>query len=186
MDLPSLFAVYEPFDHREFLQHLRNLRFQDPNWLYDSRLRTDQPLQGDIFPHVELHFTRRDGTAAAHHGAAMLIANSCDTVPEQDPAAAMAPVQLLDSVAAELRHEVDREGRLETIRANRRTSRFYLPATAADPERYVDFTFASAVSTRRIQDLYASHQRDILRLTERGWYLLTGKLAHHFARGERE
>lgn len=86
MDLPSLFTVYQPFNHPEFLQHLKNLR----------------------------------------------------------------------------------------------------PATAEYPERYADFTFLSAVSTRRIQELYASDKQGILRLTEPGWYLLTGKLAHHFARGERE
>jgi hypothetical protein len=186
VDLPSLFTVYQPFNHPEFLQHLKDLRFQDPKWLYDSRRQTAEPLQGDIFPRVELHFTDRGGAAAAYHGAAMLVANSCDTVPEQDPAAAMAPVQNLDRVSAELDDQPDRESRIQIIRANRRTSRFYLPATAEYPERYADFTFLSAVSTRRIQELYASGKQGILRLTEPGWYLLTGKLAHHFARGERE
>lgn len=48
--------------------------------------------------------------------------------------------------------------------------RFYLPATAEYPERYADFTFLSAVSTRRIQELYASDKQGILPLTEPGWY----------------
>jgi len=49
----------------------------------------------------------------------------------------------------------------------------------------VNFSFCGSVSTVRIACAYEdTDPADILRLSDNGWYFLTGKLAHHFVREE--
>jgi hypothetical protein len=186
VEFQELFTVYRPFNHAAFLRELERLAFQEAKWLYASGEMDRAPLQGDIFPEIELQFTNSDGGPETYIGPAMLVANSCDAVPEQDLVAAMAPVQEVTDYLEGIQDQSDWKGRVDTLRRNRFTSRFYLPAVGTFPERYVDFAFTAAVSTRRIRTKFEAQQSEILRLSERGWYLLTGKLAHHFARGSRE
>lgn len=49
----------------------------------------------------------------------------------------------------------------------------------------MNFSFCGSVSTVRIACAYEdTDPADILRLSDNGWYFLTGKLAHHFVREE--
>jgi hypothetical protein len=182
VELPNIFTPIRLFSHPEFLQGLRDLAFQDPNWLYTNGLPDEEPLQGDVFPEARLYFTGPDGEPVEYIGSAMLVANSCDAVPAQDPVAAMAPV-----VPLELFERERGAGDAETLRRNRFSSRMYLPAQGEKPELYVDFRYTAAVSTARIREMFkaAGGRGGIVRLSESGWYLLTGKIAYSFARGGR-
>lgn len=179
------YAPYQYFNHDAFLKSLRNLDFGNPKWMYDATSRDDAPLQGDILPAVELHWTDSNGEALQWIGPAMLLSNSCDLVPEQDPAAAMAPVFPIDEFVDRFAPP-QRERERSAIQTNQHTSRMYLPGASFLSESYVDFAWSSAVSTQRIATLFTSAGRkNILRLTEAAWYLLTGKLAHHYVREQR-
>lgn len=185
MDLSRLFTVYRPFDHEEFLRSLKQLRFQDSDWLFEGTPR-GEALQGDVLAEVEIAFTNADGGADLYVGSAMLLGNSCDAVPEQDPVVAVAPVLHLEQFVEQHADRKDAEGLVDLLRRNRLTSRFYLPAIGSYGERFVDFAFTAPISTQRLNRLYIEQREEGLRLSERGWWLLTGKLAHHFSRGSRE
>lgn len=178
VDLERLVAFYEPLSHEELARSIRGRRFADPKWLFMDVKQPD-PWQGDVVPDAELHLTMADGGAFRLTGPAMLLSHGCDAVPEQDPLALMAPVFEVSDFEAEYRQRVD------ALRANRLSGMFFLPAVGVLPDRYVDFNHACAVSTTRIAQLFADAplaQRT--RLSMRGWWLFTAKLAHHMARQE--
>lgn len=109
----------------------------------------------------------------------MLLSHGCDAVPDQDPVAVMAPVFDVGDFEAESPE------RVAALRNNQLSAILFLPAVADLPERYVDFNFACSVSTLRIQTLFADADLGLrTRLSMKGWWLLTAKLAHHSARKE--
>lgn len=184
LDLERLVELYEPLSHSDLVRSIRNRRFDDPKWLY-MPVTDRSPWQGDVVPHAELHLTTRDGVPARIEGPAMLLSHGCDTVPEQDPVAVMAPVFELQEFAERVRESPNSESRTANLRANRLSSIFYLPPVLDLPPRYVDFNFACAVSTIRIQELFAgSDPAQRTRFSMGGWWLFTAKLAHHHARKE--
>ena len=157
---------------------IKGRRFADPKWLY-MRIAQRDPWQGDVVPHAELHFTTQDATAVRLDGPAMLLSHGCDTVPDQDPVAVMAPVFDVSSFEEE---QPDRDAALKN---NQLSGMFYLPPVEDLPARYVDFNFACSISTVRIQQIFADSDPKLrTRLSMRGWWLFTGKLAHHLARQE--
>lgn len=186
-DLERVFDAYGPQDHEDFLDSLRGLNFQDPDWMYMPVDGDPEPWQGDVLPRAEIHFTSRDGEAARYTGKAMVLSHGCDVVPDQDPAATLAPVwsvpEYLDNLDLD---EEQRETRRAYLVRNRLTNLLFLPSPRGDgPNRVVNFSYGSPVSTTRIVSIYDDLDAgDLLRLSDRGWYLLTGKLAHHFVREE--
>jgi hypothetical protein len=180
-----IIATHRPLAPEAFVQAIRNLDFQNPKWLYDTVV-DPAPWQGDVVPAAELAYIREDGTAVGFRGAAILVSHGCDTVPERDPVATLAPVVPLDRFVSSL--PADLRGSQEgLLRGNRFTSKFFLPGYGETVDRYVDFAWAAAVSTRRIAKLFADcDPATRLRLSRNGWYLFTAKLTHHVAHEERQ
>lgn len=183
VDTEKVFKRYGPQDHGGFLRSLENLDFQDPDWLF-MRADDPKPWQGDVVPELEVPYTNRDGGTEQYVGPAMLLSNGCDMVPGQDPLAVAAPVFELDEYMEWL-DAADPDSILGNLRRNRLTEVIFLPGFGDHPDQCVNFTFAGAVSTHRIADLYDEGFTDeVLRFSDSGWYLLTGKLAHHYVRSE--
>lgn len=185
LDLGLVIAEYRPFNPEDFAKAVQRKDFARPKWLYDSLNREPEPWQGDILPDMELAFIDADGQDFIYEGTVMLLSHGCDTVAGRDEFALLAPVVTLSSYSERV-PEDERTDREAKVRYNTLSNTFYLPAYGTFPESCVDFAFASAVSTDRIQR--ACNDTDWarrLRLTSDGWYLLTAKLAHHFARVER-
>lgn len=184
VDTGKVFRRYGPQDHEGFLRSLEDLAFQDPNWLF-VRADDPKPWQGDVVPELEVAYTNQAGGTEQYVGPAMLLSNGCDMVPGQDPLTAAAPVFNLDEYM-DWRDAEDPDSILGNLRRNRLTEVFYLPEFGDHPEQCVSFTLAGAISTHRVTGLYDDEETmdDVLRLSDSGWYLLTGKLAHHYVRSE--
>jgi hypothetical protein len=185
LDLGIIIAEYRPFSPEEFAKSVRKRQFAQPKWLYSDLSRDPEPWQGDILPDMELAFIDANGEVLVYEGWAMVLSHGCDTVPGRDEVATLAPVFALEQYLARVPAEEQRQ-RAVNVRGNILSNVLYLPQYGPIPESCVDFSFASAVSTRRIERACkeaSSGQR--LRLSSEGWYLLTAKLAHHCARAER-
>ena len=185
LDLGLVIAEYRPFNPDEFTKSVRKKEFTNPKWLYDSANRKHEPWQGDILPDMELAYIGADGQVFVYEGAVMLLSHGCDTVVGRDDYALAAPVVAFREYVERV-PEDERGDRANNVQSNSFSNVLYLPAYGELPESCVDFAFASAVSTQRVQaaceDTEWAHR---LRLSSGGWYLLTAKLAHHFARVER-
>ena len=165
---------------------LRDLQFQDPNWLYEASHSEPLVFQGDIFENASVAYLDRTENAHIIDGPAMILSHGCDAVPGQSQLVTLAPIFDLDRFGQEVGGEDGGESRVETLRGNRFTGLMYLPAVLDREERYVDFHYAASVSVHLVEQWNERAVTDgFLRLTRRGWLLMTGKLAHHFARLER-
>jgi len=49
-DLERVFAAYEPLGRQQFLDSLKKLQFQNPDWLYMEVPDDLDPWQGDVIP----------------------------------------------------------------------------------------------------------------------------------------
>jgi hypothetical protein len=180
-DVEVVFHSYGPLDHETFKRSLRDLDFQDPNWLYQP-VASEEPWQGDVFPSGEVGQLVESGQVGVVEAPVMLLSHGCDAVPGQEEFATLAPVWPLSELGLS---GAWTDQRLNDLRSNRFTNLFYLPACGDLPESFVDFLQAGAVSTDYLARLARETPlQSKLRLREGGWYLLTGKLAHHVARVE--
>lgn len=187
--LERIFRIYHPRSHEEFLGALRDLRFADPNWLYEAGVGADpSPWQGDVcLDDIALSYSTEGAAEAIMvEGPAVVLSHGCDVVVGQGDMCTLAPVFDVAALEGRIENPETRASRVDSLRKNRTSGLFYLPAAGAlATDSYVDFSYAASIPTPdtvRIFTGLGGARR--LRLTRPGWHLFTGKLAHHFARLE--
>lgn len=171
-------------------------RFKSPDWLYTSAIGTDEsPWQGDFIMNGKLSWLDGGGGAVVWEGPVVLVSHGCDTEPDRDQAATMAPAFELTAYLASLvqlantpseKFEQFRDEKQRDLTSNQLTHAFYFPAAFGLPDYIIDFRYIGAIDTTLIEALFresdAAHR---MRLSERGHRLFVCKLAHHFAHAER-
>lgn len=186
------FRLQAPNDMVAGVQHEL---FLSPAWIFASGVHDDPSLwQGDYLPSCEMAWINANGENVRFEGPALLCSHGCDTEPERDEFATIAPAFNLDDYVRRLAQIEGAEDkgdawllqRRTTIRRQRIAKLFYMPAVNTHPERVVDFSMASPIHTKRLAKVLRDFiDAERLRFTERGYFLFVAKLAHHLAHAER-
>lgn len=178
-----------------YLFDIRGRRQEDPKWVYAAGIGPDRlPWQGDFIDEGRMVYIDRDGVVVEWHGPIVLTSHGCDTEPERDPTATVAPAiefeLYLDALVGRAKVPAGKESQYRNaqrgaLMASQIRNTFYLPAAFANSAHVVDFGFLGSIGVEQLLQQFEDSAPDRrMRLTENGHRLFVCKLAAHFARGE--
>ncbi len=170
---------------RAFIEQVRSLPENASKWLYSPSLQR-VILQGDVLGPVQYVATSEENERALVESEVMLVSNTCDLVPTQQPFSLVAPVIELEAYA-KLGTPTDESwnNHLRALRKSEMKAYYYLPSWAHLPESFADFSRITHLPSKYLVELF--EKRKSVRkvsLSSKGYLLLLSKLTYFLARLE--
>lgn len=171
--------------HDEFIQQLRNLPKGAAKWLY-SPAPPNVIVQGDVLGPVQYVAISEGNERALVESEVMLVSNTCDLVPTQQPFSLVAPVIELEAyTGTETTRGEPWISRLHALRKFEINPFYYLPGWIRFRESFADFSRITHLPSSYLVELFrrGTSVRKVS-LSSKGYLLLLSKLTYFLARLE--